>query len=62
MMTPYEKLISLPNPKQYLKSNVTLKQLNAFSQKMNDNEAAEQLNIARDTLFKLLHERLNLRA
>jgi hypothetical protein len=62
MMTPYDKLISLTNPMQYLKPDITLDQLNAFSQKMNDNDAAEQLNTARDTLFKQLHERHDLRA
>jgi hypothetical protein len=62
MMTPYDKFISLTNPKQYLKSGITLEQLNAFSKKMNDNEAAEQLNTARDTLVKQLHERHDLRA
>gem|GEM_PF-3914419 len=30
--------------------------------KMTDNEAAEQLNAARDHLFKQLHERLKIRA
>ena len=62
MMTPYDKFISLPNPKQYLKPNITLEQLDAFSREMNDDEAAEQLNTARDTLFKQLHERHDVRA
>lgn len=62
MMTPYEKFRSLPKPSQYLKAGVTLKQLDAFAIEMSDNEAAEQLNSARDHLFKQLHERLNRRA
>jgi hypothetical protein len=62
MMTSYDKFISLTNPKQYLKPSITLEQLNASSKKANDNEAAEQLNTARDTLFKQLHERHDLRA
>lgn len=62
MMTPYEKLLSLPRPSQYLKRGITLKNLNAFASEMTDNEAAEQMNMARDNLFKLLHERLELRA
>ena len=62
MMTPYEKFASLPNLKQYLKPDITLEKLNAFSKEMNDNEAAEQLNSARDYLFKQLHERHDLRA
>ena len=52
MMTPHYKFISLTSPKQYLKLGITLEQLNAFSKKMNNNEAAEQLNTARDTFFK----------
>jgi len=59
MMTPYDKLRSLPKPEQYLKTGTTLKQLDAFSLEMTDNDAAEQLNTARDFLFKQLHERLN---
>lgn len=62
MMTPYEKLLSLPEPGQYLKPEVTLKQLDAFAKEMNDNEAAEQLNSAKNQLFKQLHERLKIRA
>jgi len=62
MMTPYEKFRSLPKPSQYLKAGITLKQLDAFSDEMTDNEAAEQLNSARDLLFKQLHERLKIRA
>lgn len=62
MMTPYEKFRSLTTPSQHLKPGTTLKQLDAFANEMTDNEAAEQLNSARDHLFKQLHERLNRRA
>ena len=62
MMTPYEKLLSLPRPSQYLRPGITLKKLNAFASEMTDNEAAEQMNLARDNLFKQLHERLKLKA
>jgi len=58
MMTPYEKFRSLSKPSQYLEPGNTLKKLDAFATEMNDNEAAEQLNSARDKLFKQLHERL----
>ena len=61
-MTPYEKLRSLPCPSRYLKTGVTFKILDAFMAKMTGNEAAEQLNSARDHLFKQLHERLKIRA
>ena len=62
MMTPYEKFKSLHRPSQYLKSGITFKQLNAFAQEMTDNEAAEQLHLARDQLFTQLHERLKMKA
>jgi len=62
MMTPYEKLRSLSRPSRYLKSGITFKKLDAYANEMTDNEAAEQLNSARDHLFKQLHERLKMRA
>ncbi len=62
MMTPYEKFRSAQRPSQYLKQGITFKQLDAFANEMNDNEAAEQLNSAKNQLFKQLHVRLKLRA
>ena len=62
MMTPYEKFCSVQRPSQYLKKGSTLKQLDAFTKEMNDNEAAKQLNSAKNQLFKQLHERHKLRA
>ena len=62
MTTPSEKFRSLSRPSQHLKPGITLKNLDAFANKMTDNEAAEQLNSARDHLFKQLHERLKIRA
>ncbi|MCP3999632.1 MAG: transposase family protein, partial [Gammaproteobacteria bacterium] len=62
MMTPYEKFRSLRRPSQYLKSGVTFNNLDAFANKMTDNEAAAELNSARDYLFNQLHERLKIRA
>ncbi len=62
MMTPYEKFRSLVKPSQYLKPGVTFRNLDAFANEMTDNEAAEQLNSARNHLFKQLHERLKIRA
>ena len=57
MMTPYEKLKSLPNPDQFLKPNVTFEHLDAQATAMSDNEAAERLNKARATLFKTIFNR-----
>ena len=62
MMTPYEKFRSLSKSSQYLKKGMTLKQLDAFAKDMNDNDAAEQLNSAKNQLFKQLHERRKLGA
>ena len=59
-MTPYEKFCSVQRPSQYLKKGSTLKQLDAFTKEMNDNEAAKQLNSAKNQHFKQLHERLKL--
>ncbi len=56
MMTPYEKLKSLPDANQYLKPGLTLKQLNDIALAISDNEAAQQLNEARKQLFKTIHE------
>ncbi len=61
-MTPYEKLRSLARPSQYLKLGITFKNLDAFAHEMTDNEAAEQLNSARNHLFTQLHERLKIGA
>ena len=57
MMTPFEKLKSLPLAKQFLKPGITFQQLDAQASAMSDNEAAERLNKARATLFKTISNR-----
>ena len=57
MMTPYEKFQSLEEPEQYLKEGITLNQLKDKAEAMTDNEAARQLQRARETLFQTVHER-----
>ena len=57
MMTPYEKLKSLPKAKQFLKKATTFKQLDALASTMSDNEAARRLNEARTTLFRTIFNR-----
>ncbi|ETW94537.1 MAG: integrase, partial [Candidatus Entotheonella gemina] len=57
MMTPYEKFLSLMEPEQYLKEGITLKQLEEKATFMTDNEAARQLQLAREALFKSVYER-----
>lgn len=56
MMTPYEKLKSLPEAEQTLKPGMTFQRLNDFALAISDNEAVHQLNEARKQLFKTIHE------
>jgi hypothetical protein len=62
VITIQVKLITLKDADSYLKSGITLKQLEAFANEMTDNEAAEQLATARRTLFKTLNEQEQKRA
>jgi transposase InsO family protein len=52
MMTPFDKLKSLPEAHTFLKSGVTFSALNAYALSMTDNEAVERMNNARTTLFE----------
>jgi transposase InsO family protein len=52
MKTPYEKFKSLSCPESCLKPGITMAQLEKISLSKTDNEAAEQMNIARDSLFQ----------
>jgi len=54
MMTPYDKLKSLPDAAQYLKADVTFEKLDAIALAMSDTQAADHLNQARDQLFLAL--------
>ena len=56
MMTPYEKFKSLDQPRQYLKPDITMNQLDAIALAINDNEAAKQLKEAKQQLFKTIAE------
>src|SRR3990170_4369509 len=57
MMTPYEKLKSLPDAETFLKPGVTFGQLDRTAAAMSDNEAAERLNEARKKLFQSINRR-----
>jgi transposase InsO family protein len=57
VMTPLEKLASLPNAAAFLKPGITLTQLQAEAKRLTDNEAAQQLNQARRRLFQSIHDR-----
>lgn len=52
--TPREKLESLPNASQHLKSNATFDQLDVLAARMSDNDAALALDNARRKLFQAI--------
>jgi hypothetical protein len=52
--TPYEKLKSIPEARQYLKRGITVEHLDAIALRISDNEAALALNQARSTLFQTI--------
>lgn len=56
MMTPYEKLKSLPDAHRHLKPGITFEQLDAIACECSDNEAARRLNQARTELFQLINK------
>jgi transposase InsO family protein len=57
MMTPYEKLKSLPDASQYLKPGVSFQDLDALAAAISDNDSAQRLNEARARLFKSFSNR-----
>ncbi len=57
VMTPLEKLISLPNATDFLKPGVTLDALQDEASAMSDNQAAARLNQARNELFLSIQNR-----
>ena len=57
MMTPYEKLKSLPGAERYLKKGITFEQLNRVAMQMTDHAAARKLQKAREKLFDLIATR-----
>jgi len=57
MMTPYDKLKSLPDAKQHLKPGVCFETLDTVAHRISDNQAADRLQKARQTLFKTIQGR-----
>ena len=55
VMTPYEKLKSLPDADACLKPGTTFDQLDAVAAARSDNEAARALNQARERLFRAIN-------
>ncbi len=54
IMTPFEKLKSLPDAEKHLKPGVTFEELNAIESECDDNDAVRRVNAARAELFKLI--------
>ncbi len=54
MMTPYDKLKSLPDAKQYLKPGLTFKQRDAIAYAISDNDVAKQWQEAKQQRFKTI--------
>ena len=54
VMTPYEKLKSLPHAERYLRPGVTFEALDRLAHTMTDLEANVQANRARDALFRAI--------
>jgi transposase InsO family protein len=52
VMTPLDKLASLPETQKYLREGITLEHLQELARALTDVQAAEELNEARATLFK----------
>ncbi len=56
MMTPYDKLKSVPDAPRFLKPSISFNLLNDFASQMSDNEAAKYLNNAKIKLFDSINE------
>ena len=52
VMTPYEKLKSLPNAEQYLKLGINFTELDVIAKEVTDLEAARKAKLAREKLFQ----------
>jgi transposase InsO family protein len=59
MMTPYEKLKSLPNASGFLKPAMSSEALDAYVAATSDNQAAQRLNLERNKLFQSIQRRSN---
>lgn len=55
LMTPYEKLRSLPNAETFLKPSISFEQLDAIAYAQSDNTAARRLQLARAALFQSIN-------
>lgn len=51
-MMPYEKLLSLENPEQYLRAGITIRMIKDIAKEKSDNEYAALMQKEKDKLFK----------
>lgn len=56
MMTPYEKLKSLPNAAQYLRQGTSFEEMDAIAYAISDNDAAQRLTQAKAELFHYINK------
>ena len=59
IMTPYEKLRSLPRAESYLQPCVTMEKLSDIANQMSDNQFAERMMKARSNLFQHISRHTN---
>ena len=57
MMTPYQKLQSLPEAQRFFKPAIRFVQLDQLAMAISDNQAAALLNAARSKLFQSINRR-----
>jgi len=57
MMTPYDKLKSLPDAEKYLKEGMSFEIMDEIAYAITDNQSADRLQKARQTLFKTIDEK-----
>lgn len=62
VMTPFEKLKSIPAVVSFLKPSITLDSLEIESKRLSDHEAAEQIQQAKQQLFLSIHNRSKVAA
>ena len=55
MMTPYEKLKSLPHAESYLKPGLSFQEIEKIACSITDNQAAEQMNQAKSKIFQTIN-------
>ena len=55
LLTPYEKLKSLPNAAARLKPGITIEMLDRLERKLTDNQSMERMRAERDRLFRSIN-------